>query len=131
MNYKVELTKYVAQKLNLNCEGKNLPKLMQTWWKNPRSKPHNGYWLTEKGFECFVQADIQYYKVRFEKPPIETNKFIVWADNLITCPFYYNNKAIFVFDEKIAVQIALFCGDMHQFIEFKAKIKEKLDSKTD
>jgi len=121
MNLKNDLTKYVAEQLGLSTEEKSLKKLTPVWWQNPRNKSKGGLRLTEKGFECLQQADIKAYKVRFEEPVHYTNQLIIWLDNFIDCPWYVTNKEIYVFGEKMAVQLVLFSGNIAKFGAAKAK----------
>jgi hypothetical protein len=120
MNLKNDLTKYVAEQLGLSTEEKSLKKLTPVWWQNPRNKSKGGLRLTEKGFECLQQADIKAHKVRFEEPVHYTNQLIIWLDNFIDCPWYVTNKEIYVFGEKMAVQLVLFSGNIAKFSAAKA-----------
>jgi len=121
MNLKNDLTKYVAEQLGLSTEEKFLKKLTPVWWQNPRNKSKGGLRLTEKGFECLQQADIKVHRVRFEEPIHYTNQLIIWLDNFIDCPWYVTHKEIYVFEEKMAVQLVLFSGNIVKFSTAKAK----------
>jgi hypothetical protein len=41
------------------------------------------------------------------------------------CPFYLNNKRIWVFGEKMAVQLVLFSGNIAKFQRARERFTEK------
>lgn len=114
------------KELGLDISPKNLKAFIRLWWQNPRQKNKGGYWLTPLGFEAFQKADIKSYRIAFENPiEIMENKFIIWLDNAIECPFYLNKKEIYVFGEKTAVQMMLFSGDLRLWHNIHNKNKRK------
>ena len=126
MNQKIKITEFL-----LDCEGientqQNIKKYKVIWWRNPRVKNKGGLWLTTLGFEALVKADIKYYEIKFEDPILEfENKFIIWLDNTIACPFYLTKKEIFVFGEKTAVQMILFSGNLKLWQKTHIRRKNK------
>jgi len=121
MKPKIEITKYVAEQLQLATDEKSIKKLIPVFWQNPRDKEKGGLRLTDKGFESLKLADIKVHRVRFEEPVQYTNQLIIWLDNFIDCPWYITNREIFVFSEKMAVQLVLFSGNIAKFSAAKAK----------
>lgn len=121
MNPKISITEYVAKKLNIPHSGKELNNLIRAWWVNPRNKNRNGLGLTKEGFNCLCNADIKFYKVKFETSPQITNQFIIQMDNFINCPFFITKFEIYVFDDKTAIQLVLFSGNIQKFVKVKAK----------
>lgn len=121
MKPKIEITKYVAEQLQLVTDEKSIKKLIPVFWQNPRDKEKGGLRLTDKGFESLKLADIKVHRVRFEEPVQYTNQLIIWLDNFIDCPWYITNREIFVFSEKMAVQLVLFSGNIAKFSAAKAK----------
>lgn len=121
MKQKIEVTKYVAEQLKLATDEKSIKKLIPVFWQNPRDKEKGGLRLTDKGFEKLKEADIKVHRVRFEEPVQYTNQLIIWLDNFIDCPWYVTNREIFVFSEKMAVQLVLFSGNIAKFSAAKAK----------
>jgi hypothetical protein len=89
-----------------------------------RKKEKGGLRLTEQGFTCFQQADIKFYRVQFDQKLEYTNQLVIWLDRYIDCPFYITNKEIFVFNEKMAIQLVLFSGNVAHFTSIKAKNAE-------
>lgn len=121
MKQKIEVTKYVAEQLKLATDEKSIKKLIPVFWQNPRDKEKGGLRLTDKGFESLQEADIKVHRVRFDEPIQYTNQLIIWLDNFIDCPWYVTNREIFVFSEKMAVQLVLFSGNIAKFSAAKAK----------
>jgi len=124
MNQKLKLTKYVAEQLGLATEEKFLKRLMPLWWQNPRIKEKGGFGLTEEGFNCLQQANIKCHRVGFEDPVPVTNSLLLWIDRNIDCPFYITRKEIYLFGEKMAVQLVLFSGDIQKMQRAQKRFKE-------
>ena len=120
MNQKSDITKYVAEQFGLSTDEKSIRKLIAQWWQNPRNKEKGGLRLTDEGF-ARLTAHFTAHKVRFEDPVEYTNRLIIQLDNFIDCPWYITNKAVFVFNDKMAVQLVLFSGNIAKFSTAKAK----------
>ena len=120
MNQKIDITKYVADQMGLGTDDRIIRRLVATWWQNTRKKDKGGLRLTEKGFEC-LSEHIKSHKVRFQEEFIYSNQLVIWLDHFIDCPWYLTNKAIFVFDDKIAIQLVLFSGNIEKFSRAKAR----------
>lgn len=127
MNLKNELTKYIAAKAGLDTDPTNLMHLRFLWWANPRNKEQGGLRLTLEGFEMMQIADIKLHKIKYQEmiKISSINRSILDLDHLINCPFYITNKAIYVTDDRIAVQLILFSGDVNKFIYAKKRSAEK------
>ena len=54
-----------------------------------------------------------------------TNKLVIWIDQNLESPFYLTSKQIYVFGEKIAVQLVLFSGNIAKFQRAKERFTEK------
>lgn len=122
-NQKAEITEYVATQEGVSTDDQSLKKLNSTIWLNPRKKEIGGLRLTEKGFEV-LSRHFRSHLVRFEETRNGikfTNKLTLQLDNFITCPWYINNKGVFVFDDKMAIQLVLFSGDIEKYASAKAK----------
>lgn len=124
MNPKIELTQYVLETLNLPYTPKTLRKYMHLWWWNTRDKQKGGWRLTELGF-MHLNGPVKSYEIKFEEEPFLNNELIVWIDQNIDCPFYIHRKRIWVFCEKMAVQLVLFSGDIEKFHRAKKRSKEQ------
>jgi hypothetical protein len=122
MNQKIEITKYLAEQEGLSADDPHLRKLVAAWWQNPRKKIEGGLRLTDIGFEIMSK----YFKghmVRFEEASKLkfSNQLIVRLDNFITCPWYINHRGVWVFNDKMAVQLVLFSGNIEKFTTAKAR----------
>ena len=120
MNQKIEITKKVLELQGITPDDDRVKKTIPTWWFSTRSKEKGGLRLTEQGFECFQKAGITSHKIRFEKPIVVTNQVLIWFDQLIDCPFYITSKEIHVFNDKIAVQLVLFSGNIERYVRARA-----------
>jgi hypothetical protein len=120
MNHKIEITQYVATQAGLDTTDKNLRKLVALWWQNPRKKNKGGLRLTDEGF-ARISSYFKFHKVKFESPIEYTSQLVIQLDNFIDCPWYVTNRFIFVFSDKMAVQLVLFSGDIAKFSRAKAK----------
>lgn len=121
MSLKTEITKHVLETMGLEATEERVRKTIPIWWFSTRQKEKGGLRLTDQGFEAFQTAGIKDYKVKFEDKIHFTNQLIIWLDQLIDCPFYLRNKEIYVFSEKIAVQLVLFSGDVQKYTTAKVR----------
>ena len=114
MNQKLKITKIVAEQLELPTDEQYLERLRHVFWTNPRIKKKGGLGLTEQGFESLQKADIKSHRVTFDKPMFLTNSLLIWIDNNIDCPFYLTHKEIYLFGERMAIQLILFSGNLQK-----------------
>jgi hypothetical protein len=119
MNQKIEITKYIAAKYDLSTDDKAIRNWVAQWWQNPRKKSKGGLRLTDEGF-ARLSAHFKPHRVELDRDFDYTNQLIVRLDNFITCPWYISSKDIFVFDDKMAVQLILFSGNIARFSNAKA-----------
>jgi hypothetical protein len=125
MNPKYDITKAVLESTGLVVDEKRIKKTIPTWWVNPRKKEKGGLRLTEQGFECLKQADIKSYELKFDEPLVVTNELLLWIDQNLDCPFYITNRKIWVFGERMAVQLVLFSGNIAKFHRAQKRFTEK------
>lgn len=125
MNQKFELTKYLLGHLGKDTSIKNIKKYIPVFWVNPRIKDKGGLRLTQQGFEALLSADIKSYELKFEDPIFWTNELVIWIDQNLDCPFYITNQKIWVFGEKMAVQLVLFSGNIQKFYRAKKRSQQK------
>lgn len=125
-NQKIEITKYLADKEGLSTEEPYSRRLLSAWWQNPRLKETGGLRLTEIGFKV-MSNHFKPHMVRFEDElKVKfSNQLVLRLDNFITCPWYITNRAVWVFDDKMAVQLVLFSGNIEKFTTAKAKSLDK------
>jgi hypothetical protein len=119
MNQKLELTRYVAEQCQLPIDDDSIKHYLTQWWFNSRKKSLGGFRLTDEGFDR-ISEHIKRHRVIIDDPIKYTNKVIIWLDNYIDSPWYVTNDEIFVFSEKMAVQLVLFSGNIARYSEIKA-----------
>jgi len=131
MNPKIEITNKIAEILGLETDPKSIKKLIYRWWENPRNKSQGGLRLTEEGFESIKTANIKPYCVKLEhKITFYSNQLVIWLDRYINCPWfisqqgykYKHNSEIYIFDDKMAVQLILFEGNVERFLSTKVAL---------
>jgi len=129
MNQKIEITKYVIEKLGLKSPSERSFKAwIHVLWQNPRSKEKGGLRLTPRGFELLTNADIKYYEVRLDDNDLTfENKFILWLDSTFDCPFFISRNKIYFFNEKPAVQLVLFSGNLQNYYTAHQNFSKKVD----
>lgn len=120
-NKKVEITNYVMSCLNITNHHSNFKNQLRLWWRDPRNHNRGGLLLTKQGLDDFYTANIKNYKIKLNQKLIFDNKLILGLTKFINSPFYITNKEIVVFDEKTAIQLILFNGDIKKFINAKFK----------
>jgi hypothetical protein len=121
MNLKPKLTKYIAETLGLKTDEKSLRKLQSILFLSTRNKSKGGLRLSDQGFDTLQKADLKFYKIKLDEPVVYNNQLIIWLDHFIDCPWYITNKDIYVFGEKMAVQLVLFSGNIVKFTIAKDK----------
>jgi hypothetical protein len=121
-NRKIDITKYIATQEGLSLEDPYLRRLLSAWWQNPRLKEVGGLRLTEQGFEI-MSKHFKSHMVRFEEElKLKfSNQLVLRLDKFITCPWYITHRAVWVFDDKMAIQLVLFSGNIEKFTTAKAK----------
>ena len=117
MNQKIELTKKLLPE---SISEKVLLQYYNIWWKDPRAKKEGGLQLTKEGFEALTAADIKSYRIKFDEAPPPTNQMTIWLNRFMDCPFYITKKEIYVFGERMAIQLMLFSGNIERFSRSKA-----------
>ena len=108
--------------LNVEITDKSFKKYTGILWQNIRQKKVGGLRLTDQGFKLLVDSDIKAHRVAFQEQIDFNNQLIIWLDNFIDCPWYITHKEIFVFNEKMAIQLVLFSGNIARFSAAKAQV---------
>jgi hypothetical protein len=115
MDQRTELTRYVLQQAGKPHDDAYVKKMLPAFWMNPRQKAKGGLRLTESGWDWLREADLKYYQIDLPKEIEWTNQLIIRLDQFIECPFYITKKAIYVFGERMAVQLVLFSGNIQKY----------------
>lgn len=123
---KTFLTKIFLQQANLPAEEEDVRKMLFVWWKNPREKLEGGLTLTEEGYKFLDETvKLKNYSIPFPKDFVFTTQVILWLDQFLDCPHYYNKKEIVVFKETKAVELMLFSGDVRKYGLAKAMSRQR------
>jgi len=123
MNLKSEITLKLAEMLGLETDEKSLRKYQKAWWINPRNKDIGGLQLNDAGFQAMKNAQIKFHKLKIEEKLEYTNQALIRLDQYIDCPWHIIKNDMYVFSDKMAVQLVLFSGNLKRFIEAKARSK--------
>ena len=128
MNWKETYTKIFLKAANKNIGESAVKEYFPVWWKNTRAKDTGGLRLTDEGYR-FISEDLELstYEVPFPKDFNLTTNTIIWLDQFITCPYYLWKHGIIVTDEKKAMELHLFSGDIRKYGLTKALNRHKKD----
>ena len=87
---------------------------MPLWWKNNRDKDSGGLRLTEAGFDVLTEIDLQHTTYHIQEMSLIYPSYY-HLDKFIDCPYYLTNRSIIVTNEKKAVELTLFSGDLRKY----------------
>lgn len=126
MNWKETYTKVFLKQLGKSNSEASIKEVMPLWWQNTRNKGSGGLRLTEKGYNTIKEIGLATYDVPYPKEMPLTTQVIIFLDQFIDCPYYLTNRSITVTNEKKAVELTLFSGDLRKYGIIKAlKRQEK------
>ena len=115
MNWKETYTKIFLKELNKSCNNATVQEYLSTWWMNTRNKEKGGLRLTEAGFTAISEIGLETYEVPYPKEMPVTAQVIVYLDKFIDCPYYLTKNSIIVTNERKAVELTLFAGDVRKY----------------
>ena len=125
MNWKETYTKVFLKELGLSVNETNVKQYMPMWWQNTRSKNTGGLRLTEEGYNILQQIELATYDIPYPRDMPVTTQVIIFLDQFIDCPYYLTNRSIIVTNEKKAVELTLFSGDLRKYRLTKAMTRQK------
>jgi hypothetical protein len=124
---KVVYTKIFLKELGQSVTEQNVKAMLPLWWYNTRDKEVGGLRLTDDGIDTITKCDITTYNIPYPMDMPMTTQVIIFLDHFIDCPYYLNNKSIIVLNEKKAVELTLFSGDLRKYGLTKAMTRQKKD----
>ena len=125
MNWKETYTKLFLKELGKSTSDTNVKQYMPLWWQNTRNKDSGGLRLTEEVFDVLTQIDLTTYDIPYPRDVPLSTQVIIHLDNFIDCPYYLTNRSITVTNEKKAVELTLFSGDLRKYGLTKAMNRSK------
>jgi len=126
MNWKETYTKIFLKQGGKSVNEASIKEYTPLWWHNTRNKSEGGLRLTDAGFDYIQQElDLQAYEIPYPPEFELTTQTIIFLDKFIDCPYYLGRNAIHVLDEKKAVELTLFSGDIRKYGITKALQRQK------
>ena len=129
MNWKEVYTKIFLKQAGKAVTEATVKEHMPFWWQNTRVKDTGGLRLTDEGFR-FISEELQLatYDVPYPANFEITTQVIIFLDQFIDCPYYMGRTGITVTNEKKALELHLFSGDIRKYGLLKAMNRHKKDS---
>lgn len=116
MNWKETYTKIFLKQSGKSINEVTMKEYMPVWWQNTRNKEEGGLRLTDEGFRFITEdLELQTYAVPYPSDFELTTQTVIFLDKFITCPYYMGKKSIIVTDEKKALELHLFSGDIRKY----------------
>ena len=122
---KVTYTKLFLKEQGKSYNDESVKEFMPIWWYNTRDKSEGGLRLTEEGFDVVNEIGIQTYDIPYPRDMPITTQILIFLDKFIDCPYYLTNRSITVTNEKKAVELGLFSGDLRKYGLTKAMNRAK------
>ena len=111
---KDSLTKVFLRAAGMSVNEVTIAEYFPIWWKNISS--NGGLRLTDEGFMFVTDVvELTTYDVPFPRDFKLTAQIIIFLDKLIDCPYWLGKDHITVTDEKKAVELTLFSGDLRKY----------------
>ena len=77
--------------------------------------------LTAKGFAHLrSELDLKFYEIPLPHDQTIATQTILFLDKFITCPYYLDRSSLWVTEEKKAIELHLFSGDLRKYGLVKA-----------
>lgn len=121
---KESLTKVFLRSSGQAVNEVTLKQNLPVWWQNTRL--NGGLRLTDEGLLFITETlELQTYDVPFPKDFKITSQVIIFLDRLIDCPYWVGRHGIVVTDERKAIELHLFSGDIKKYGLTKAITRQK------
>ena len=116
MNWKETYTKIFLKSANIAIGENTLKEYMPMWLKNSRSKGTGGLRLTDDGITFIKEKlELQTYDVPFPNDFNLTTQVIIFLDKYLDTPYYLADDGVIVTNEKKAMELMLFSGDIRKY----------------
>lgn len=126
MNWKETYTKIFLKSADKAVNDVNFKDYYSRWWQNTRTKNDGGLRLTDEGFDFITEhVKLQTYDVPYPPDFEFTTQTYIFLDQFITCPYYLGRRCMYVTDEKKAIELHLFSGDIRKYGLTKAMNRQK------
>ena len=126
MSNKVLYTKIFLKQADKSINNVSVKEHLSLWWQNTRSKEQGGLRLTDEGYRFIKEdLDLQTYDIPYPQNFELTTNTIIWLDNFIDCPYYLGRREIVVTNEKKALELSLFSGNVRKYGLTKALNQQK------
>ena len=121
MNWKETYTKVFLKQAGIAISESTLAEYMPVWWQNTREKDSGGLRLTEAGMLFLMEKlELATYDIPFPPDFKITTQVVIFLDKFIDCPYFLTNKGLTVTNEKKALELHLFSGDVSKYVLAKA-----------
>jgi hypothetical protein len=126
MNWKDTYTKVFLKQLDKSINEVTIKEYMPIWWQNTRSKDTGGLRLTDEGLRMVIEdIELSTYDVPYPADFELTTQTIIFLDQFIDCPYYMGRRGITVLNEKKALELHLFSGDIRKYGLTKAMKRQE------
>ncbi len=126
MNWKDTYTKVFLKQLDKTINEVTIKEYMPVWWQNTRSKDTGGLRLTYEGLRMVIEdIELSTYDVPYPVDFELTTQTIIFLDHFIDCPYYMGRRGITVLNEKKALELHLFSGDIRKYGLTKAMKRQE------
>ncbi len=115
MSNKLTFTKIFLKELGKTYNEISVKEYMPLWWQNTREKEVGGLRLTDEGYDVIQEIGLTTYDIPYPREMPVTTQVIIFLDKFIDCPYYLTNRSITVTNEKKAVELTLFSGDLRKY----------------
>ena len=112
---KIVYTKVFLKQLGQTTSEQNVKAMIPIWWYNTRDKEIGGLRLTDAGMDVLIEIGLATYDIPYPIDMPVTTQVIIFLDQFIDCPYYLTPKSITVTNEKKAVELTLFSGDLRKY----------------
>jgi hypothetical protein len=125
VNWKELYTKIFLAALDKSTNELSVKQHLSIWWQNTRVKETGGLRLTEQGLDVLSEIELRTYNIPYPPGMATTTQIIIFLDHFIECPYYLTSKGVIVTNERKAVELTLFSGDIRKYGMIKAMSQSK------